>query len=971
MQQRGRVQHRSGCTRPRQAAAVQRTVSLYGDATDRPGALPSEEQQQQHSLPVSRVVGGGYRRTQSTQFSAVPQQDEGRQRDPASQEDKEQGEVVLPCFTAPDRVPPSWSETDEEDAPSSTEWEDADGDVVQDSNAQKEAQKPASRTLGCTTEAAVQIVHDPESVRCTKPTLSQSASATSSVDVLSFHRRQTTAVIELEDLSVVLPLPRSRDEEAPASPSLLPSTPTGKIRNRLALFFKNDIVRTFCTVLGLPEASLKPKESRVILNRVSGMFTPGKMTAVIGPSGSGKSTLLNVLGGRLSHSSGTLKLGGIATRNPQDLKKHSAFVQQLDLFLQHLTVREHLETQICLRLGSGCPSAIRTAFADALITRFGLLKCQHVPIGTAGMKRAISGGERKRLSVATELITNPDVLLADEPTTGLDSTMAASVVSTLRGLAQSGRTVVASLHQPSSSLFAMFDEVVLLSEGHVIYFGDRLGSIEWFRRLGHECPKFANPCDFLIRTVSLPEAFKLRHAKVLELQKWAARWHQEGEQFLCEWASGGHAAFLELSRTFAEKSMKLALGRSQAAFGTTDGTAYDARSYTAPLHLFDRDAADARPRTYVGPASRRHHQISGGASQFDAIGSRCLSHTGRCYDQSLASQSDTTIGRRSHRGVDESKVMMPRRAVGVDTDELHAMLAMQADDTRTGCARWWHQLGVLTWRAVASNKRDPILLYARALQTAAVALVYGSLFFQLGPSLADVKSKASAIFLVLTNQGMIGAVGVCATFPSEKPVIYREAEGGIISMSPYIIAKMLADTPIQIVFPILFNAVTFSMMNLVPNLPKFALGCLITLLVANAAISVGYLGSATAPNSDMALITAQFWVMPGLLFGGFAIKLDDIPKYLSWLQYASYFRYGFIAYLQIIFDGMDIKIPTPFGELSYSGRAFVADYFGIQIGGARRLWTLIGCLFLMTFLFRCLTVAVVVPASKRWRENAA
>lgn len=313
------------------------------------------------------------------------------------------------------------------------------------------------------------------------------------------------------------------------------------------------------SLCGVPVPCAEIKRSETILKGLCGTFIPGRLVAILGPSGSGKSTLLNVLAGRLEHTGGQLKVNATEITCTEELRHFTAFVQQLDLFLPNLTVEEHLSTQVQLRLDKKMTAAKRKELITDVMTKFGLYKVRDVPIGASDVSYGISGGERKRLSVASATLTNPFVLLADEPTTGLDSVMANSVVSALRRLAASGRTVVASLHQPSTAIFAMCDEVLLLAEGRIVYFGDRLGSVEWMRRLGMLCPKYANPSDFLIRCVSLPENPKERASKLRLVHQWADKWEETGDAFLREWTEHGRLAFFHSSRSFAEHSIEMGL----------------------------------------------------------------------------------------------------------------------------------------------------------------------------------------------------------------------------------------------------------------------------------------------------------------------------------------------------------------------------------------------------------------------------
>ncbi|KAF0685462.1 hypothetical protein As57867_022579, partial [Aphanomyces stellatus] len=141
------------------------------------------------------------------------------------------------------------------------------------------------------------------------------------------------------------------------------------------------------------------------------------------------------------------------------MSRYASYVMQDDVFYATLTVKEHLMFQAELRMGKTFNAVQREARVDYVINELGLTKCRDSQIGGVQDVRGLSGGERKRLSFATEILTNPSLLFVDEPTSGLDSFMAESVILQLQKLAREGRTVVATIHQPSSELFALFDQL--------------------------------------------------------------------------------------------------------------------------------------------------------------------------------------------------------------------------------------------------------------------------------------------------------------------------------------------------------------------------------------------------------------------------------------------------------------------------------------------------------------------------------
>ncbi|KAG6402486.1 hypothetical protein SASPL_134681 [Salvia splendens] len=198
---------------------------------------------------------------------------------------------------------------------------------------------------------------------------------------------------------------------------------------------------------GGPSEKKTKSAKKEILKGVSGSVFPGEMLAMLGPSGSGKTTLLTALGGRLSGD-----LAGAITYNGKPFsnatKRCTGFVTQDDVLYPHLTVTETLVYTALLRLPRDLSKAEKVEHAEAVIEQLGLTRCRDSIIG-GDFLRGVSGGERKRVSIGQEMLINPSLLFLDEPTSGLDSTTAQKIVSTLWDLANGGRTVLMTIHQPS------------------------------------------------------------------------------------------------------------------------------------------------------------------------------------------------------------------------------------------------------------------------------------------------------------------------------------------------------------------------------------------------------------------------------------------------------------------------------------------------------------------------------------------
>ncbi|CAH1101630.1 unnamed protein product [Psylliodes chrysocephalus] len=232
------------------------------------------------------------------------------------------------------------------------------------------------------------------------------------------------------------------------------------------------------------------EERKHILRNVNGIAYPGELLAVLGSSGSGKTTLLNALTYRSSKEitiTGTRCINGVPV-NYKKLTGLSAYVQQDDLFIPTLTVKEHLIFQM--------------KRVEEVISEFVLKKCEHTQIGFTD-QGGLSGGEKKRLSFAAEVLTNPVLMFCDEPTSGLDSFMALNVLQALKNMTQTGKTVICTIHQPSSELYAMFDKLMLMSEGQVAFLGTSEEADLFFRSLQAPCPRNYNPADYYIQLLAV------------------------------------------------------------------------------------------------------------------------------------------------------------------------------------------------------------------------------------------------------------------------------------------------------------------------------------------------------------------------------------------------------------------------------------------------------------------------------------
>ncbi|KAF2878078.1 ABC transporter-like protein [Massariosphaeria phaeospora] len=271
--------------------------------------------------------------------------------------------------------------------------------------------------------------------------------------------------------------------------------------------------------LDIEKCSLRTRTTKPILKSLTADFQPGTLNVIMGPSGSGKTSLLNSMAGRLRDDMktryrrfGSMTFNGLAPSEDVVHAICSFVTQDDDALLASLTVRETLRYAAGLRLPKWMSKEQRIQKSEEVLLKMGLKDCADNLIGNDLIK-GISGGEKRRVTIAVQVLTEPRILLLDEPLSGLDAFTALSIMDVLRGLANEGRTLIVTIHQPRSDLFVHFGNMLLLARGgNAVYAGPARNMLPHFSAQGYDCPRHINPADFALDLITVDLQHESREA---------------------------------------------------------------------------------------------------------------------------------------------------------------------------------------------------------------------------------------------------------------------------------------------------------------------------------------------------------------------------------------------------------------------------------------------------------------------------
>ncbi|KAH8682662.1 hypothetical protein BX600DRAFT_376044 [Xylariales sp. PMI_506] len=654
---------------------------------------------------------------------------------------------------------------------------------------------------------------------------------------------------------------------------------------------------------------------RRILDNIQGMAHPGEIMAIMGASGAGKTTFLDILArkNKRGHTSGNFYVNGEKV-DDTEYKNVVGFVDQEDTMLPTLTVHETILNSALLRLPRAMSYAAKEQRVWEVEKQLGIYHIRDSLIGSEeGKGRGISGGEKRRVGIACELVTSPSILFLDEPTSGLDAFNAYNVVECLVTLAKSyKRTVIFTIHQPRSNIVALFDRLILLARGKTVYSGPFTSCQDYFDQIGYSCPPGFNIADYLV-----------------DLTMHAITEEPYDDGMFAEVTSIGP------SSTTAVKSVASISGQS-----------------TAEESIIEPSSSRPTPKRKDSVRARQERELF----------TRRKSTTITTVDTATSSDVDDEIGSYKlqkqaappHIQIEEAHDLPPSASDSTNLDALHHSYAQSdiaasthdeiqqaVDNARNangqngyspegpniyvggigkGYARvsYLRQFIILSQRTWKNLYRNPLLMLTHYAIAILLAVLSGYLFYGVTDDIPGFQNRLGLFFFLLALFGFSTLTSL-NVFAAERLLFVRERANGYYSPITYFSAKVLFDIiPLRIIPPILMGSIIYPMTGLIADVPHFFIFMLVLVLFNLAAASISLFIGIVCKDGSVANLIGSLVMLFSLLFAGLLLNHDAIPMAAQWLQKLSIFHYGLealvvneVVKLELVDKkyGLDIRVP--------------------------------------------------------------
>ncbi|KAI7200630.1 hypothetical protein KC316_g2593, partial [Hortaea werneckii] len=614
-------------------------------------------------------------------------------------------------------------------------------------------------------------------------------------------------------------------------------------------------------------------KGKSILSGISGSVHPGELLAIMGASGAGKTSFLDILARKKKRGAvlGDFWLNGEKVSD-DDFRSVIGFVDQDDTMLPTLTVHETILDSALLRLPKDMSVASKIQKAEDVERQLGIYHIRHQVIGSEeGNGRGISGGEKRRVGIACELVTSPSILFLDEPTSGLDAYNAFNVVECLVTLVKTyNRTVVFTIHQPRSNIVALFDQLILLAQGRTVYSGPFDKCQSYFDSIGYACPPGFNIADYLV-----------------DLTMHAGTPHEPVDHLVQE-ATGPNNDGL-ITRASSTMAVKSVQSVSNVSIETADGHIRPKNKRKTSVRqqqeqqLFTphKGASDKAAPQSAGSMRSEGDSIVGGdddRNQWVKM-SRQQPHQQADDPHNLPPSADGGTGTNLDlliNAYEDSDVAAKLREdihnATCPPDANGHPLGPQSSSGRVKGYRkpWIHtQFAILSRRTWRNLYRNPMLMLTHYAIAIVLAVFIGFLFYGLTDDLPGFQNRIGFFFFILALFGFSTLTSL-TVFAPERLLFVRERAKGYYHPAAYYAAKVVFDiVPLRLLPPLIMGAIMYPMTGLVPAWAEFWKYILFIVLFNLAAAAICLFIGICVRNQGVANLLGVLVMLFSLLFGGF------------------------------------------------------------------------------------------------------
>ena len=633
-----------------------------------------------------------------------------------------------------------------------------------------------------------------------------------------------------------------------------------------------------------------------ILSGVQGTAIPGQLTAIMGASGAGKTTFLDILARKNKRGvvQGDFYVNGEKVID-REFRNVIGFVDQDDTMLPTLTVHETIMTSALLRLPRDMGISAKEQRVLDVEKQLGITHIKDQLIGSEeGNGRGISGGEKRRVSIACELVTSPSILFLDEPTSGLDAFNAFNVVECLVTLAKTyNRTVIFTIHQPRSNIVALFDYLVLLARGRTVYSGPFSSCQNYFNQIGYRCPPGFNIADYLVDLTMHAESGETPHDE-------NGPGGLDGNSDVTRTVSSSVRAIKSIASTSNMSLENSSFGSHNDPSGRPKSRRKQSLKQQQDRKLYTRkkssgDEAPATPRTddeasviddnrgssqdWLKLSRQQHgqvppqvlddpHQLPPAASGATAL------------DELISSYARSDVAASVNEDI-SATIKNATIANGPANGQANGASSAMKTYRRIGYISQFFILSKRTWRNLY---RNPMLMLTHYAIAILLAVLSGYLFYGLTDDIPGFQNRMGLFFFILALFGFSTLTSL-TVFTSERLLFVRERANGYYSPVTYFAAKLAFDIiPLRLIPPIIFGVIVYPMTGLVPAWPEFSRFILIIVLFNLAAAAICLFIGIVFKDGGVANLIGSLVMLFSLLFAGLLLNHDAIPKAAQWLQ---------------------------------------------------------------------------------------